>query len=60
MSSAIVTTAWLFVGLRVAHSLVHLTTNNVVHRLYVFVASNTALLVLWGMGAWAIWLKSAL
>ena len=39
--------AWAYVGLRVVHSLIHLGYNQVMHRLYVFVASNITLLVLW-------------
>ena len=39
--------AWLYVGLRVAHSLVHLTYNKVTHRLVVFAASITVLVVMW-------------
>lgn len=39
--------AWTYVGLRVAHSLVHLTYNNVLHRLACFAASNLVLTVLW-------------
>ncbi|HKY02954.1 MAG TPA: MAPEG family protein [Burkholderiales bacterium] len=47
VTSTIVFLAWLYVALRIAHSCVHLTYNNVLHRLYVFVASNIVLLVLW-------------
>lgn len=39
--------AWLYVGLRCVHSLVHLTYNNVIHRLIVFATSNVVLSVLW-------------
>jgi hypothetical protein len=35
------------VGLRAAHSVVHLTYNNVLHRLAVFAAGNVVLLVIW-------------
>src|SRR5260221_3903349 len=35
--------AWLYVGLRVCHSLVHLTYNNVLHRLGTFAAINVVL-----------------
>lgn len=35
--------AWAFVGLRVVHSFVHMTYNNVLHRLGVFVLANFAL-----------------
>lgn len=39
--------AWAYVALRAAHSAVHLTYNNVFHRLGVYAASNVVLLVLW-------------
>jgi hypothetical protein len=39
--------AWAYVGLRALHSLVHLTYNNVFHRLAVFATSNILLGVLW-------------
>ena len=39
--------AWLYVALRVAHSVVHLTYNNVIHRLAAFAASTIVLLLLW-------------
>ena len=41
--------AWLYVAARVAHSVVHLTYNNVLHRLTAFGASNIALLALWAV-----------
>jgi hypothetical protein len=39
--------AWIYVGLRIAHSMVHLSYNNVVHRLSLFAASNLVLMVIW-------------
>jgi hypothetical protein len=39
--------AWAYVGLRAIHTLVHLTYNNVFHRLSVFATSNVLLGVLW-------------
>ncbi len=39
--------AWGYVGLRILHSLVHLTYNRVSHRLAVYAASNLMLLVIW-------------
>src|SRR5262245_3506658 len=39
--------AWGYVALRVAHSAVHLTYNNVYHRLAAYAASATVLLVIW-------------
>jgi hypothetical protein len=38
---------WCYVGLRVAHSIVHCTCNTVIHRLAVFIASFALLVVLW-------------
>jgi hypothetical protein len=39
--------AWAYVAIRAAHSVVHLTYNNVMHRLALFAASNVVLLVIW-------------
>lgn len=39
--------AWTSVGLRAAHSAVHLTYNNVMHRLAVYATSNAVLMGLW-------------
>jgi len=39
--------AWAYVGLRAAHSVIHLTYNNVFHRLSAFAASNVVLVALW-------------
>ena len=41
------TLAWLFFALRVVHSLVHLTYNNVFHRLAAYSASTVVLAGLW-------------
>ena len=46
-----VAVAWAYVGLRIVHSLVHLTYNHVIHRLAVFALSSVALLALWVMAA---------
>ncbi len=40
--------AWCYVGLRLVHSLVHLTYNNVFHRLSVFAFSSFSLMLFWG------------
>jgi hypothetical protein len=37
---ALLALAWLYVGLRLAHSLIYLTYNNVIHRFAVFASSN--------------------
>ena len=39
--------AWAYVALRAAHSLVHLTFNNVFVRLTIFAASNVVLVTMW-------------
>jgi hypothetical protein len=42
-----VSIAWAYVVLRVIHSVIHLTYNNVIHRLVAFATSSTVLSVLW-------------
>ena len=39
--------AWAFFAARVAHSFVHLTYNNVIHRLQTFALSNFILTAIW-------------
>jgi len=39
--------AWAYVGLRIAHSAIHLTYNRVRDRLIAFAASNVVLIMLW-------------
>ncbi|TGN03340.1 MAPEG family protein [Leptospira dzoumogneensis] len=39
--------AWIYVGFRFAHSLIHLTYNNVIHRLIIFASSNLILFGIW-------------
>lgn len=39
--------AWLFVGFRIIHSLIHITYNNPVHRFVAFLLSFVAVLVMW-------------
>ena len=46
--------AWLYVGLRAAHSFIHLTYNRVVHRFFVYVASTVCVFVMWGLFAFAL------
>ena len=41
------TIAWAYVALRALHSMIHLSYNNVVHRLAVFATSNVVLVALW-------------
>lgn len=44
---AMIVLAWVYFGLRVLHSVIHLTYNNVKHRLTLFAASNVVLVVMW-------------
>jgi hypothetical protein len=46
--------AWAYVGLRVVHSLIHLTYNRVLHRLFAFTLSNVALVSLWVMAGFHV------
>ena len=39
--------AWIFVGARVLHSIIHLSYNNVMHRLIVFGIGNISVLLMW-------------
>ena len=43
----LVTGAWMYVALRVAHSFIHCTYNKVWHRLAVFLASFVLLTAMW-------------
>ncbi len=39
--------AWAYVGLRLGHAYVHMTYNNVLHRLNVFLASTLVMFAMW-------------
>jgi len=39
--------AWVFVAARVIHSIIHLSYNNVPHRLVIFVIGNLSVLLMW-------------
>ena len=39
--------AWAYAGFRLAQTLVHVTYNNVIHRLTMFAVSNFVLVLLW-------------
>jgi hypothetical protein len=41
------TMAWIYVGLRAIHSIIHLTYNNVMHRVIPFAISNVVLSAFW-------------
>jgi len=44
---AAIALAWAYVGLRAVHSAIHLTYNQVRHRLLAYAASNVVLVMLW-------------
>ena len=50
-SSQAIQLAWAYVVLRIIHSLIHLSYNNVMHRLTAFALSNFALISLWVVAA---------
>jgi hypothetical protein len=43
----VVALAWIYVGLRLLHSWIHVTSNRVIQRLLVFTLSNFVLLAMW-------------
>jgi hypothetical protein len=47
VDTAAVYLAWAYVALRAGHTFVHLTYNNVFHRLAVFAGSCAVLVILW-------------
>jgi hypothetical protein len=46
-TSLLLALAWGYVALRIAHSLIHITYNHVLHRFLAFAASNLVLLGIW-------------
>jgi hypothetical protein len=47
LDQAALTLAWAYVALRAIHSVIHVTYNNVMHRLTAFALSNLVLMVFW-------------
>ena len=47
VTNSLVTMAWIYVILRVVHSLVHVTTNHVITRWLVYVISTICLFIMW-------------
>ena len=50
----LVTLAWVYVALRVMHSLIYLSYNRVPHRLAVFAASNVVVAAMWLIVGWRL------
>jgi hypothetical protein len=46
--------AWTFVGLRVAHSLVHITYNKVKHRFFLYVLGAACVFAMWAVFAFSL------
>jgi len=46
--------AWIFVALRVAHSVIHCTYNKVYHRFYVYFFGGLTMWLFWGVLAWGL------
>jgi hypothetical protein len=47
--------AWVYVGLRTVHTLIHTTYNRVMHRFTVYVLSTLCVFAMWGQFAVALW-----
>ena len=47
LDEAALIVAWVYVALRALHSVIHLTYNNVIHRLTAFALSNFVLMAFW-------------
>lgn len=47
INSQFLTLAWVYIGLRIIHSLIHIAYNHVLHRLAAFFASLVVLLAMW-------------
>lgn len=48
-SGLLVGLAWLYVGLRIVHSMIQCSYNKVMHRFYVFLTSIAVLMAIWIM-----------
>ncbi|WLD58575.1 MAPEG family protein [Salinispirillum sp. LH 10-3-1] len=54
VDTVVIALAWLYVGLRVAHAVIHVTTNRVPMRMKVFTAGMLVLIILAGMLGWQL------
>jgi len=46
-STLVLTMAWLYIAVRLVHSVIHLTYNRVYHRLTAFLTSQVILVAIW-------------
>ena len=49
--------AWLFVVLRYAHACIHVTSNRMPHRFFVFIAGLTVLMLMWVRSIYQVFLN---
>ncbi len=54
VTPAMVLLGWLYLAVRIGHSLIYLTYNHVFHRFLVFALSNLILFCLWLLLGWAL------
>ncbi len=54
VSTIFILLAWLYVGLRFVHSVVHITYNNVMHRFAAYFLSTVILWIMWAVLAWRL------
>ena len=47
--------AWMFVGLRAAHSVIHITNNRVLHRFTAYSLSTLCVFAMWVLFAISLW-----
>ncbi len=51
----LISLAWTYVFLRIAHSIVHVTYNRVAHRFMAYFSSTLVLWAMWGVIAYEVW-----
>ncbi|GAA5074927.1 MAPEG family protein [Lysobacter panacisoli] len=56
-TTAVLSLAWLFVALRVLHSLIQCGYNKVMHRFWIYIAGALVLWTLWGVIATGWWTR---
>jgi hypothetical protein len=54
MGGGVIAAAWIYVGLRLLHSGIHLASNRVRQRLLAFALSNFVLLAMWIKFLWRV------
>jgi hypothetical protein len=49
VTTTMLVVSWVFVFSRIVHSLIHITYNNVIHRLSVYLAGSIAIWTMWAL-----------